>query len=147
VAAASRPRLEVAGTTLPTSIDDQRLAELAAHYQAVRSLPAGNVLPKWDQVSYFAWRQHLPTDSVYLARPLEAAYAAYMDGIDRTIAQHGLSTNSLYFLNRQYASKVGGRMGVDDAMFRVGDFYVFAPGWRSFGIATTLTQSRPWSPM
>ena len=142
-----RPRLEVEGTTLPTSIDDQRLAQLATHYQAVRSLPAGNELPKWDQVSYFAWRQHLPTDSVYLARPDEAGYAAYMDGIDATIAQQRLSTDSLYFLDRQYASKVGGHMGVDDAMFRVGEFYVFAPGWRSFGIATTLPQSRPWSPM
>jgi hypothetical protein len=142
-----RHRLEVAGTTLPTSIDDPRLAELASHYHAVRILPNGNVSAKWDQVAYFAWRQNLPTDSVYLARPDEAGYAAYMEGIDATIAQHRLSPTSLYFLDRQYASKVGAHMAIDDAMFKVGDFYVFAARWRSFRVATTLFESRPWSPL
>jgi hypothetical protein len=38
-------------------------------------------------------------------------------------------------------------MAIDDAMFKVGDFYVFAARWRSFRVATTLFESRPWSPL
>jgi hypothetical protein len=108
-------------------------------------LPAGNQVQKWEQVADFALHQRLPTDAVYLARPDDAGYATYMGGIDGTIAQHQLATNALYFLDEQFAAKVAAHMADDDAMFRIGDFYVFAPGWKSLGVTTTLPEGRPGS--
>jgi hypothetical protein len=70
-----------------------------------------------------------------------------MSGIDATIAQHALASDSLYFLDHYYGWKVAGHLTADDAMFKVGDFYVFAPGWKRLGGSTTLSQSQPWGPM
>jgi hypothetical protein len=141
-----RPHFEVAGQSYPTSINDPRLSAVAAHYGAVRMLPARNIAPKWEQIAYFALRNGRPTDATYLARPDYDTYAAYMSGIRTTIAAHALAANSLYFLNRYYAWQVAQHMTADDAMFKVGDFYVFAPGWTRFGATTTLKPAQPWSP-
>lgn len=143
---ALRAQLNVAGSTFESSIDDPRLGDVASHYQAIRMLPAGNQAPNWAQVADFALHQRLPTDAVYLARPDDAGYASYMAGIDDTIDGHKLATNALYFLDGQFAAKVAAHMAGDDAMFRVGDFYVFAPGWTSRGATTTLPEGRPGSP-
>jgi len=142
-----RSRFDIVGSHYPTSIDDQRLAAVASHYRTVRMLPATNQAPNWKQVAYFALLNHLPSDATYLARPNDGGYAAYMSGIDATIAQHALASDSLYFLDHYYGWKVAGHLTADDAMFKVGDFYVFAPGWKRLGGSTTLSQSQPWGPM
>ena len=140
-------RFERTGSSLPSSIDDPRLAVVASHYAAVRMIPAGNQRLHWDEVAGFALQVGKPTDVTYLARPDDEGYATYMSSIVATIGRHGLASDSLYFLNRYYASKVAAHMGPADAMFRAGDLYVFAPGWTNLGLTTQLPSSRPWSPM
>ncbi|HEX4298539.1 MAG TPA: DUF6311 domain-containing protein, partial [Devosia sp.] len=125
-------------TSWQTPLSDPRLVAVASHYAAVRALPATNQVPGWDQIAYFALRNHKPTDAVYLARPNDAAYAQYNARLDQRIALHGLESDSIYFLDRIYAHKIAATMAPADAMFQVGRFYVFAPGWRRFGVATDL---------
>ena len=138
---ATREHFAPIGSTYSTSLDDPRLDEIATHYRAIRALPAGNGLKGWRQVAYFAWRSHLPTDGVYLARPDDAGYEAYMADIDSVIAAHGLATDSLYFVNVEFARKIAVAMRPDDAMFEAGDFYAYAPGWRTMQASTTLPEA------
>ena len=142
-----RAKLEIDGHALSTSIDDAALAPIVSHYSNVRMLPALNMAQGWDQVADFALRHDLPTDATYLARPDTDGYAAYMGTIDATIAAHGLARDSLYFLDHYYGWKVGSHLAPGDALFKVGDFYVYAPGWQRFGVATTLPAARLWGPM
>ncbi len=138
-----RPQFEVVANTYPTSLTDPALAAVASHYNAVRMLPAANQAHNFQQVAWFALTNGKPTDATYLARPDVGGYTAYMDGIDTTIAAHGLDANSLYFVNRDYAAKIAPHMTADDALFQSGDFYIFAPDWTRFGASTTLTPVTP----
>ena len=133
-----RGKFEMNGTVWQNSLSDPRLASVATHYSAVRTLPAANQVPGWDQIAYFALRNHLPTDTVYLARPNDAAYAGYDVALDQRIASHALEQDSIYFVAADHVSKVEASMTTDDAMFKVGDFSIFAPGWKRFGEATDL---------
>jgi hypothetical protein len=133
-----RSKFEMDGAVWQTSLSDPRLAPVARHYRAVRALPAANQVPGWNEIAYFALRNHLPTDTVYLARPNDAAYAQYDGSLDQRTAAHVLDRDSIYFVAEDYAGKVEASMSDEDAMFRVGKFYVFAPGWRSFGMTTDL---------
>lgn len=141
-----RPIFDVTGSTYPTSIDDSELDAVVSHYNAVRMLPAANQADNWRQVAWFALRNGKPTDAAYLARPDVEGYAAYMAGIDAVIAAHSLDANALYLTDRDYAQRIARHMTADDAMFQVGNFYVFAPGWTRFGTATALTPVQPASP-
>ncbi len=133
-----RPQFELSGNTLPTSLDDPALDAVASHYNAVRMLPAANEADNWDQIAWFALRNGKPTDAVYLARPDVDGYESYMAGIDAMIAGHALDRDSLYVVTADYAARIGGNMTAEDAMFKLGDFYVFAPGWMRFGDSTSL---------
>ncbi|MEP6482346.1 MAG: DUF6311 domain-containing protein [Rhodoglobus sp.] len=138
-----RSYLAVSGSSFATTIDDPRLGEVSKHYQAVRAIPPMTMMSTWEQVAYFALRHDLPTDAAYLARPDETGLTAYMGGIDDAITNHKLVPNALYFLDRDYAAQVSAAMGPTDAMFHVGDFYEFAPGWHAMNVPTTLPDGRP----
>lgn len=133
-----RSQFELAGNTLPTPLDDAELAAVAAHYNAVRTLPIGNKPDNWQQIAWFALRNGKPTDAVYLARPDVDGYAAYRAGIDAAIAGHRLESDSLYFVSADYAARISQHMTAEDAMFKIGEFFIFAPGWARFGAATDL---------
>lgn len=138
-----RAKFETVGSSIATSLDDPELAAVASHYNAVRMLPAGNAAENWEQVAWFALRNGKPSDATYLARPDDDGYAAYMAGIDDTIAAHQLDHDALYFVNRDYAAKIAPHMTAEDAMFEVGDFYAYAPGWSRFGASTSLETGTP----
>ncbi len=131
------PKFAMTGATWPTSLDDPRLDAVAAHYAKVRALPATNQVPGWDQIAYFALRRGKPTDAVYLARPNDAAYAAYNATLDDRIVRDALDPDSLYVTDRATAGRIAAAMSADDALFRAGGFYVFAPGWSRFGATGT----------
>ena len=135
---ALRIMFEPYGSRWTTSTSDPRLDAVATHYRAVRALPASNSELSWREISYFALRNHLPTDSTYLARPRDQDYAKYALNIDSVIAAHALEADSIYFLDTVFAKKIAASMSADDAMFRAGKFYVFAPGWRGFGLDADL---------
>jgi len=141
-----RSKFEMDGSVWQTSLSDPRLASVATHYSAVRTLPAANQVPGWDQIAYFALRNHLPTDTVYLARPNDAAYAGYDVALDQRIASHALEQDSIYFVAADHVSKVEASMTTDDAVFKVGDFSIFAPGWKRFGVATDLPITKGAAP-
>ena len=140
---ALRPHFEVVDKSYQTSLDNPALAAVVSHYNAVRMLPAGNAADKWKQITWFALRNGKPTDATYLARPDRDGYAAYMAGIDDTIAAHNLDAGALYLVNREYAGKIAPHMTAEDAMFEVGGLYVYAPDWSRFGASTELERMTP----
>lgn len=140
---ALRSQLALAGPRFETSIDDPRLAEVAKHYKAVRALPPATMMRTWEQIAYFALRVRLPTDAAYLARTDDAALKAFADAANTDIAEHRLDPDALYFLSPDFATKVATAMTPADAMFHIGDFYVYAPGWHAAKLSTTLAESRP----
>jgi hypothetical protein len=140
---ALRPHFEAAERSYQTSLEDPELAAVASHYNAVRMLPAGNASENWGQVAWFGLNNGKPTDATYLARPDDDGYTAYMARIDWAIAAHALDADALYFVNREYAARIAPHLSAEDAMFEIGDFYVFAPGWTRFGVSTPLKMSTP----
>ena len=131
---AARPFFELDGSSRTDWLSDPRLAAVASHYKAVRRLPAANAGDNWREISYFALRHHLQTDAVYLARPRDEDYARYAQSIDGVIARGGLETDSIYFLDADFARKVAASMSAADALFQVGALTVFAPRWHDFGV-------------
>ena len=85
-----------------------------------------------------ALRNHLQTDTVYLSRPNDGAYAEYDVALDQRIAAHTLEQDSIYFVAADHVSKIEASMTSADALFKAGDFYLYAPGWTRFGVTTDL---------
>ena len=140
---ALRSQLALAGPRFETSIDDPRLAEVARHYKAVRALPPGTMMHTWEQIAYFALQVQLPTDAAYLARTDDGALKAFAAAAETAIAEHRLDPTALYFLSPEFAEKAAAAMTPADAMFHVGDFYIYAPGWHAANMSTTLIEDRP----
>ena len=139
---ALREKFALTGTTLTTSLNDPRLAAIATHYAAVRSLPSVSQQPGWGEIASFALEAHLPTDVAYLARTDDAAHARYTEQMRTAAASHGLDPTALYFLDADFARLVARTMTPDDELFRAGDFLIFAPGWHRFGVSTDLPVAR-----
>ena len=106
-------------------------------------LPAENYAKGWEQVAWFALRNGKPTDSAYLARPDIGGQTAYMAGIDAAIAAHALEPDTLYVVTPEYGARIAQHLAPGDALLKVGDFNVFAPGWDSFGTVESLPMMQP----
>jgi len=139
---ALRDKFALEGSTLTTTLSDPRLAAIATHYSAVRSLPSVSQQAGWGEIAGFALEAHLPTDVAYLARTDDAAHARYTEAMRSAAAAHRLDPTALYFLDADFARLVARTMTPDDELFRVGDFLVFAPGWHRFGVSTDLPVAR-----
>lgn len=140
---ALRANFAVAGSALPTPLDTPELNTVASHYNAVRMLPAENYAKGWEQVAWFALRNGKPTDSAYLARPDIGGQTAYMAGIDAAIAAHALEPDTLYVVTPEYGARIAQHLAPGDALLKVGDFNVFAPGWDRFGTVESLPMMQP----
>jgi hypothetical protein len=138
-----RPYFQVSGSALPTPLDNAELRTVVSHYDAVRMLPARNQAAGWQDVAWFALKNGKPTDAAYLARPDADGLAAYMAGIDAKIAAHALEADALYVVNAEYAARIAQSMTAQDALFKVGDFNIFAPGWARFGVPVELDRAQP----
>jgi hypothetical protein len=138
-----RTNFAATGDALPTPLDNPELDAVAAQYNAVRMLPAENYTEGWEQVTWFALRNNKPTDAAYLARPDVDGQAAHMAGIDDAIAAHALEPDTLYVVTPDYGAKIAQHMTTGDALFKVGDFNVFAPGWANFGVPVDLETVAP----
>jgi hypothetical protein len=120
---------------VPPRLFDPFWPEAARYYARVRAVPAANIGAGWQSIAHFAMQSGMLTDSVYLARVDGAAVAALRARMAEILASGAYEPATLYVLRdadslaRAQASHDPAR----DAILRVDDYWVLAPGWRARG--------------
>ena len=125
----------------PQSVfSDERGVSIVSAYPKLRALPAGNAIKGWDNLANLAISAKIPTDVAYLARANDAVYAARSDEVNELIRNgRRLPEDSIYFLNREFATRLLPTMDRQDRMFVLSsEVFIYAPKFSSKGLSLTL---------
>ncbi|TLS17847.1 MAG: hypothetical protein FDZ72_12165 [Betaproteobacteria bacterium] len=125
----------------PQSIySDERVLSLVSAYPRLRALPAANAIKDWDHLVNLATSVNIPTDVAYLARANDAAYASRAKEVDELLRSgQRLPEDSVYFLNREFATRVIPTMAAEDRMFVLSsEVLIYAPAYSAKGLNVSL---------
>lgn len=116
---------------LPLRLADPFWAAAAAHYTAIRAVPAANQGPGWEEIAVFAARHRLATDAIYLARSDGRRVAALRAEVASRLAEGRPEPGVMYVL-RDAESLALARAGLRpgrDRIIEANGLQVLAPDW------------------
>lgn len=101
-------------------------------YQKVKHIPIGNNIPAWQYISYYAGKNGLSTNAVYLARVNSASVENAQKQAYETLKSGVFDQDSLYILDDS-AFRAALRAGnpAVDLFAKVDGLNVVAPGWKN----------------
>lgn len=120
------------GSEWETSLVDPFWKAAAEKYQKVRWIMPENNFPGWSELAYFAGRNGMGTDAVYLARLDREALRQRKSTANLALKSGQYDADTLYVLDEQYLREASENLNQEkDLLARIDGFVVLAPGWNT----------------
>jgi hypothetical protein len=124
-----RARFDLNAPTWTTPLTSNFWQVAAIGKKSVRRIPAGNALPQYDVIAYYALTNGLTTDSVYQSRMDQDKLATINAANSATIAAGSYEADTLYILSPELVEMAKRSLKSGDALVSVDGLFIVAPRW------------------
>lgn len=135
---AMRSRFDLNASTWTTSLNSDFWKVAAVGKTKIRRVPAGNALPRYELIAYYALLNGLVTDSVYQSRVDLADLSALRAAGHQAVMHGAYEPDTLYVLAPALVETARRTLQGSDAIILVDDFYVVAPRWLACAVCVSL---------
>ena len=130
-------------TEWATSLTDPFWADAGKQYQKVLRVEASNHNHNWETFAYFAIRNHLSTNSIFLSRIDDQKLDYLNNKLNQQIQKGKYDLDALYILENDKVIPALKSLNKDKDLFaRLNGFNVLAPGWLDCVNCPTVSQEK-----